>query len=174
MKRDKESTKRQQERVFPASGIVNRIVEFAELSNAQDHALISGIATGNSASAYTGAKNSLTIFLPADQTAKSLDDRLKIYIQEQSCIDKLVLACFCLNLPLQKTLFAMALLLSKRIPSAPIAEVATILDQKLATYRRRSSQNSRNLESLRASAPDIKRPKVYPDTLVELEKGLDD
>ncbi len=135
---------------------------------------MSAIPGENSGSAYTSAKHLPVGFLPADRTAKSLDDRLRVFLQEQSCIDKLVLACFWLNLPLGKTLSAIALLLSNHISSANIAEVAAILDHKLASYRHRLSQNRRHLDTLQGCASDIKLWKVYPETLLELDKGLDD
>jgi hypothetical protein len=107
-------------------------------------------------------KKELRTFLDANQPAELSRDLLGGYPKEQSCIEKLLLVCFCLRLPARKTFAILAPLLSKRISATTIVHVATNLNRKVASYHH--SRPSK-LSALVGS--------VLPTTLCELEKEAD-
>ena len=101
---------------------------------------------------------------------------------QESCINKLLLVCFCLDVPVCETLQPLAFLMRKRILPDNIMEIANLVNQRFLDYRRTSSRalelSCETLQekktSLDGANPHLERKVVYPKTIAQLEKKLDE
>jgi hypothetical protein len=114
-------------------------------------------------------KNASEAFVDGDQAAEPSKDLRESYLKGQSCIEKLLLVCFCLRLPARKVSALLAPLLSKRISATNIGHVAINLDRELAGYHRRRRSAKRS----QTTAPNREPNNPYPSTMSELEEELD-
>jgi hypothetical protein len=100
---------------------------------------------------------------------------------QESCINKLLLVCFCLDVPVHETFAPLALLMRKRVVPDNIMEVAKLINERLIDYRDRYCFGLTRCEAadekVRTAArakPHAKRKNFYPTTIAQLERKLDD
>jgi hypothetical protein len=99
----------------------------------------------------------------------------------ESCINKLLLVCFCLNVPVRETFAPVAVLMHKRILPDNIMEIAKLVNNRLVDYRRtpcgdlkESPESAEQKRIMRANAKSKTKTKLlYPRTIAQLEKKLD-
>jgi hypothetical protein len=97
---------------------------------------------------------------------------------QESCINKLLLVCFCLDVPVHETFTPLALLMRKRVLPDNIVEIAKLINERRIDYRekycgtrKRSCEPTDAENSVKAHA---RRRVRYPTTIAQLEKKLDD
>jgi hypothetical protein len=169
---------RQREREIFKKGLAKRIAEFMKLTGLEHAHRLSGKPSG-----YPGwiqSRKESEAFVHGNRFPELLKDLRGSYPKEQPCIGKLLLACFCLGVPARRMFALMAPLLTNRISTTNIVQVATNLDCELAGYHR--SRPHKKLSGLLDSAKRRQTTRTiarnrevnpYPSTLPELEEELD-
>jgi hypothetical protein len=100
---------------------------------------------------------------------------------QASCINKLLLVCFCLDVPVHETFAPLALLMRKRVLPDNIVEIAKLINERLIDCRDRYCRGLKRCapadeqDTTAAGAkPPSKRKILYPTTIAQLERKLDD
>jgi hypothetical protein len=100
----------------------------------------------------------------------------------ESCINKLLLVCFCLDLPVREVFAPVAVLMGKRILADNIIEIAKLVNSRLTDYchqynrrlkRSFESGEEENIVGATNAKRKAGRQLRYPTTMPQLERKLD-